>query len=63
MEFALKIVLMVAMIATVVSLSIGLLHLHSKGDQQGRETNTMMWLRVGSQGLALLIFAFFLFFR
>lgn len=63
LNLALKILLGVAMGATVIVLVLGLLNMFKEGKKAEERSNRMMSLRILFQALAILIFSLLLFFR
>lgn len=62
-QAVLKILLVGAMFATVVTLTLGLFNMTKEGKGAGERSNKMMRLRIFFQALAILIFSILLFFK
>lgn len=63
LEQILKIALIVALMATVGALILGLFTMFKDGKKSGERSNKMMRLRIIFQGLAIVIFSLLLFFK
>lgn len=57
----LKVILVLAMVGTVISLIFGLFNMFKKGQEAGARSNQMMRFRIFFQALAILIFSLLLF--
>lgn len=57
------IVILLALLATVVTMALGLMVMGGGGDTDGWLGNRLMWVRVGFQGLTVLLLFLALFLR
>lgn len=57
----LKVILVLAMAGTVISLTLGLFNMFRKGQDAGARSNQMMRFRIFFQALAILVFSLLLF--
>ncbi len=62
-EWTLKILLVLALVATVGALVSGLFNMFKEGKEAGERSNKMMRLRILFQALAILIFSILLFLK
>ena len=62
-QLVLKILLVGAMLATVVALTLGLFNMSKEGKATGERNNKMMRLRILFQALAIVIFSLLLFLK
>jgi hypothetical protein len=63
LDFILKVLLLVAMTATLGVLVIGLFNMFTSGHEADERSNKMMRLRILLQGLAILLFSLLLFLK
>ncbi len=59
----LKVILVLAMAGTVISLTLGILNMLKNGQEAGARSNQMMRFRIFFQALALLVFSVLLFLK
>ncbi len=59
----LKVILVLAMVGTVISLTLGILNMLKNGQEAGARSNQMMRFRIFFQAFALLIFSLLLFLK
>ncbi len=59
----LKVILVLAMVGTVISLTLGILNMLKNGQEAGARSNQMMRFRIFFQALALLVFSVLLFLK